>query len=339
MLYKKSDDEATDMAGHHLGYSDILKLTVMRPSGMLNGVYADAIIVMALLAAALLSMFLPGVNESILRFGMIIVLFMFLPGYALVAALYPRNNGPGGIERIALSAGMSLVVSPLIGFALNFTSVGVRGLPMALCIALFTALFMGVALLRRSLVPKADRFCLDLETPVNSLIGALSLRNKAGTDRTATIVLLIAIALVIITAGFLAAVPVKHEQYTEFYLYGKNGTLAEYPLKVKLGDTAPVIVGISNHEGTAMTYNLAVTIDGLGSQRRQIYSDRIVLADNDTLEKPIDLTMDIAGDNLNLQFLLYLDGNTDAPYRACNLWVDVKAPPNATLPMNGTALL
>ncbi len=88
-----------------------------------------------------------------------------------------------------------------------------------------------------------------------------------------------------------------------------------------------------------MAYNLAVTVDGIGSQRKEIYSERIVLADNDTMEKPIELTMDLAGDHLNMQFLLYLDGMPDAPYRACNLWVDVKAPANATLPANFSALL
>jgi uncharacterized membrane protein len=270
---------------------------------------------------------------------MIIVFFLFLPGYALVAALYPGKNGPGGIERIALSVGMSLVISPLIGFALNFTSIGVQGLPFASSIAAFTVLLTGVALLRRTLVPKAERFSLDLATPVSSLWNAFSLRNKNKTDRTATIVLMTAILLVIVTVGFLAAVPVKHEQYTEFYLYGKNSTLAEYPLRVDLGESAPVIVGISNHEGTTMTYHLAVTIDGIGSQRRQIYSDRFVIADNDTLEKAINITFDRSGDHQNLQFLLYLDGIQDSPYRACNLWVNVSRPPYAELPANGSFFL
>jgi uncharacterized membrane protein len=207
---------------------------------------------------------------------------------------------------------------------------------MALCIALFTVLFLGIALLRRRLVPAAERYCLDLATPVNSLWNAVSLRDRKGTDRTATIVLLTSVALVIITVGVLAAMPIKHEQYTEFYLYGKNSTIAEYPLSCNLGDTKPVIVGIANHEGTTMTYNLSVTIDGIGSQRKEIYAERFVLANNDTLEKPIDLALDRAGDHLNMQFLLYLDGMPEAPYRACNLWVDVNAPANATLPANVT---
>jgi uncharacterized membrane protein len=322
------------MAGHHLGYADILKLAVMRPSSILNGIYADVIIVLALVAAALLSMYLPGADSSLLRFGMIIVLFLFLPGYAFVAALYPRLDGPSGIERMALSVGMSLVFSPLIGFALNFTTFGVRGLPMALSIVAFTLLFLAVTLLRRLRLPSADRFALDLGTPVHNVWSALSVHNKTGTDRTVTIMLIISVAFVIIAVGFLAAVPIKHEQYTEFYLYGKNSTIAEYPVNCNMGDTKPVIVGIANHEGMVMTYNLAVTIDGIGSQRQQIYSDRFVIADNDTVEKSIDLTIDRAGDHLNMQFLLYAEGIPDAPYRACNLWVNVKAPPNATLPAN-----
>jgi|AGTN01.2.fsa_nt_gi Predicted membrane protein len=339
MVYNKSDTEVSDMAGHHLGYPDMATLTVKRQSGILNGIFADALIVLVLVTASLLSMYTPGISDTLLRFGLIVILFMFLPGYAFVAALYPARSGPGGIERAALSVGMSLVFSPLIGFALNYTTFGVSTLPMVVSISLFTVAFMAVALYRRHRLPSSERFCLDLATPVSDAWNALSLRKKAGTNRAATVMLIISLALVIITAGFLAAVPIKHEQYTEFYIYGKNGTLAEYPLKSKLSDTAPVIVGISNHEGTAMTYNLAVTIDGIGSQRRTIYSDRFVIADNDTLEKTINLTMDRAGDNLNLQFLLYVDGVPDTPYRTCNLWVNVSAPPGAMLPANGTALL
>jgi uncharacterized membrane protein len=318
----------------HMNNSEIRVSAVKRPSRALIGNSIDAAIVVALLAAMLLSMYLPAIDHSIVRFGLAVVLFLFLPGYAAVAAVYPGKSPLGAIERTALSVGMSLVISPLIGFGLNFTTFGVRSLPMALSIAGFVLLFMAVALLRRRLMPPDERFVLDLATPVNSLWNALSLRNKIGMDRTATIMLITAALFVIITIGFLVAVPIKHEQYTEFYLYGKNGTIADYPVSCYLGDTKPVIVGIANHEGTVMTYNLAVTIDGIGSQRQEIYSDRFIIADNDTVEKTIDLTMDRAGDHLNLQFLLYVDGVPDTPYRACNLWVNVKAPPNATLPAN-----
>ena len=45
---------------------------------------------------------------------------LFFPGYVLVAALFPRGE-IDGIERVALSFGMSIAVTALIGLGLNYT--------------------------------------------------------------------------------------------------------------------------------------------------------------------------------------------------------------------------
>jgi len=50
---------------------------------------------------------------------------LFFPGYVLVAALFPRSE-MDAIERIALSFGMSIAVTTLIGLGLNYTSWGIR---------------------------------------------------------------------------------------------------------------------------------------------------------------------------------------------------------------------
>jgi uncharacterized membrane protein len=41
-------------------------------------------------------------------------------------ALFPKREKMGGIERIALSFGMSLAVVPLLGLILNYTPWGIR---------------------------------------------------------------------------------------------------------------------------------------------------------------------------------------------------------------------
>ena len=46
---------------------------------------------------------------------------LFLPGYALIATLFPRKDDLDGIERIALSFGLSIAITPLLGLALNYT--------------------------------------------------------------------------------------------------------------------------------------------------------------------------------------------------------------------------
>jgi uncharacterized membrane protein len=299
------------------------------PPGILGSTLTDACVVMALVAATLLSMYVPALDRSIIQFGLAIVFFMFLPGYAFVAALFPRRNDPGVIERFALSAGMSLVISPLIGFLLNFTIVGIRTLPLTACVAGFTGLCMAVALLRRIMVPAGKRYRVDLLSPLRETWGAIRPGDKNGIEKTATVMVLASLAIAAITVAFVAAVPVQHEKYTELYLYGKNSTISGYPLNFTLGESKPVIVGVANHEGATMAYDLVVALDpGDGTQRSELYSYHIVLGNNETFENAISLSPDRAGDRMNMLFMLYAGGTTGTPYRVCNLWVDVRLPAN-----------
>ncbi len=318
---------ATEQSNSENGRTEAVRL----PAGILSGTVTDALVVMALVAATMLSMYLPAIDQSIIPLGLAIVFFMFLPGYAFVAALFPRHNVPGMIERYALSAGMSLVISPLIGFWLNFTIVGIRMLPLTVCIAAFTGLCMAVALVRRMMTPAGERYRVDLLSPLRNAWSALWPGDKKGVEKTASVMVLTSLAIAVITIAFVAAMPVQHEKYTELYLYGKNSTIAEYPLNFTIGESKPVIVGVANHEGTAMAYDLVVALDpGDGTQRNVLFSDHIVLGNNETLEKAITLTPDRVGYRMNLLFMLYAGSASGTPYRVCNLWVDVRPPANAT---------
>ena len=87
-----------------------------------------------------------------------LLLVLFLPGYSLVAALFPRKDDLDGIERIALSFGLSIAVVPLLGLALNYTPLGSRLVPVLLGLSLFTVLLAVVAGVRRVRMPEAERF-------------------------------------------------------------------------------------------------------------------------------------------------------------------------------------
>lgn len=326
------------MENQHLTRDERNVQAISTIEGVFGSAFIDLAIVLGLAGIAMASAYLPGAGPWLVRLSLAIVLFMFLPGYAFVAALYPRKDDVSGIVRMTLSGGLSLVISPLIGFVLNYTAWGVSRIPMAVGATVFVLAFLGIAAIRRALVPARERFCFDFAGLLKAASGHLLPVGRQGAERRAAIALLASLALVIATLAIVVALPVQHERYTELYLYGSDGMIADYPLQFNLGETRQVIVGISNHEGSTMAYNLSVTVDGISSKRRQIHFDRIILADNETLEMPVNLTMDRAGENLNLQFLLYLDENPEMPYRACNLWVDVKAPSDAPLPANGTAL-
>jgi len=51
---------------------------------------------------------------------------LFLPGYALIEALFPKRGSLDVVERLALSTGLSIAITPLIGLLLNYTPWGIR---------------------------------------------------------------------------------------------------------------------------------------------------------------------------------------------------------------------
>ena len=84
-----------------------------------------------------------------LRIVLGLAFMLFSPGYALIAALFPQKGSLGGIERIALSFGLSIAVVPLIGLILNYTPWGIGLYPILVSILSFILVMLGVAYFRR----------------------------------------------------------------------------------------------------------------------------------------------------------------------------------------------
>lgn len=80
-------------------------------------------------------------------FGLPLVLFV--PGYMLVSALFPKKEELDSIERIALGFGLSIAVVPLLGLLLNFTPWGIRLDPILVSLVTATAFFTIVSLYRQ----------------------------------------------------------------------------------------------------------------------------------------------------------------------------------------------
>ena len=87
-------------------------------------------------------------------FGGLFVLF--LPGYSLIQALYPKRE-LDDLTRLALSIGLSLALVPLAGLVLNYTPFGIRLLPVALSLAGLTLVLLFVALRRKHAYYKLSR--------------------------------------------------------------------------------------------------------------------------------------------------------------------------------------
>src|SRR6266571_7367395 len=97
-----------------------------------------------------------------------ILLVLFVPGYVLVAALFPGGILPekpeiDWIERVALSFGLSIAVVPLLGLLLNFTPFGIRFVPIIAAITLFTIGVGLAAYWRRMHLPAEQRLSLTVD--------------------------------------------------------------------------------------------------------------------------------------------------------------------------------
>ncbi len=71
------------------------------------------------------------------------VFVLFLPGYVTVEALFPKARDLDGIERFALSVGLSLALVPLVGLLLNYTPWGIRLDPIVISLSILT---LGIAM-------------------------------------------------------------------------------------------------------------------------------------------------------------------------------------------------
>jgi len=78
---------------------------------------------------------IPPLNETPIRIILGLPLVLFLPGYSLIAALFPRKADLDGIERVALSFGLSLAIVPLLGLVLNYTPFGIRSSPVLILLS------------------------------------------------------------------------------------------------------------------------------------------------------------------------------------------------------------
>lgn len=84
-----------------------------------------------------------------IRYALGSLFVLYLPGSMLIEALYPKSQDLEGLERLALSIGLSLAVIPLIGLLLNYTPWGIRLTQITISLAAFTEALALTALIRK----------------------------------------------------------------------------------------------------------------------------------------------------------------------------------------------
>jgi uncharacterized membrane protein len=92
------------------------------------------------------------VNASTLlyvRYVLGSIFVLFLPGFLLLSALYPRKADMDGLEKVAISSGLSLAIVPLVGLALNYTPWGITLEPIMISLAILSEIMVITCAVRR----------------------------------------------------------------------------------------------------------------------------------------------------------------------------------------------
>ncbi|MCU4741569.1 DUF1616 domain-containing protein [Natronoglomus mannanivorans] len=337
-----------------------LRLLFPRP---LRELPADLAALLAVVVATNVTVFVPVLRETPLRilFGLAFVLFV--PGYAFVAALFPdagessatgtensdradadpwtdsTRTGLDGLERIALSLGLSIAIVPLVVLVLNFTPWGIRLVPIAIALNGVTLVSIAIAAARRQNLPQDERF----RVPYRAWIAAGRsevLGSNTRADAALNVVLVLSILLAVGAVGYAIAVPQPGEQFSAVYVLTEDddGSLVagDFPTELEPGESEELILGIDNNEHRTTEYTVVaveqdVEIDGnetIVHEQRELERLETELSHDETWHHPFDLEPTIVGENVRIAWLLYPEDVPDEPsienteYYA-HLWITV----------------
>jgi len=272
-------------------------------------------ILIVIIAVTLILFPLVAFTSGILRIVFGLCLVLFFPGYTLLSVLFPKKGDLGGIERVALSFGLSIAVVPLIGLILNYTPWGIRLYPILISITLFILITSVLAWLRerRSAVEERFKVAFNFRLPHWAGIGNL--------DRALSIGLVVAIVAALGCLGYVIANPKQGEKFTEFYILGSEGKDESYPEELIIGEEARVILGIVNHEHQPTSYRVEIEINGI--RNKEIRTG--TLAHEEKWEQEVSFTPKKAGLNQKVEFWLYKDEEAEPCFeKPLHLYVDVE---------------
>ena len=217
---------------------------------------SDLFFMIILLTIGIVTIYLPILNATPLRYALPLPLLFFIPGYCIVAAVFPKEGDIDLLERVALSIGISLAVVILIGLTLNFTPWGIRLEPVVIFISLFTLIIILIAHYRRALSPAEKRLRIQVFPTVRSAREGIFPSGQKRIDHLLNIGLALVITIAIIITVFVILAPKEGERFSEFYVLSEKHTLSDYPQRIFPGTYYPLYIGIGNQEHRNVTYTI-----------------------------------------------------------------------------------
>lgn len=257
----------------------------------------DLVLVVAAAALTIVGALVPALDDTIVRRLLGVPFVLFIPGYVLAAALFPRAGDSrwygargasrpdrlGPLERLVLSFVLSVGLVIVLGTTLVKTPLPFGLETILATLGATTLVLAAAATVRRRAVPAEDR----LVVPFGEWID----RSWAGMRRPATrvdgvlnVLLLATILVVVVSVAAGGAAPTLAGQdagdagaggaddgdaLSELYLLTETEsgelTAEAYPTSLEHGSAEPIVVGVGNHEGSTQEYTVVVQLHGVST--------------------------------------------------------------------------
>jgi len=310
----------------------------------------DLVAATGLVVAAALAAVAPVVRSSPVRAGLGLVLALVLPGYAVVAALFPvgtdETDTLDAVERLGLAVGASVAISVCWGVLLSAT-VGLSADWVVGGLSVVTVAGVAAALVRDDgrQTGGAGGRRRRTSPPEWSLEGGRLPRLRTGS--------LVAVLVVSLVASGVLLSGVPRPAPTEVYLSddptGEGSAIDGAPTEFVAGEPRPVPVTIVNHAPESRSYTVVYVVQEVEPGTRTRAAPLNVTAERElgrvTREVPggeatvVDraLAPSVSRVPLRLVVRVYRDDPTvTAPTQTVHVWVEVAADDGRVAPPPGT---
>ncbi|POG56251.1 DUF1616 domain-containing protein [Haloferax marisrubri] len=288
-----------------------------------------------------------------------IPVLLFLPGYALLLALFPAGSsdapveGPSFgrfewqpnlslVERFALAFGMSVALLPVVGLTLLWTGVGLNTAPVIVALSAVIVVGLAVGETRRRRLPESERFHVPIRRWYADVVRSFDQPSRI--DSLLNVALAFAILLAVASLSYALVAPGTGESYSSLSLLtqGADGEFvaADYPEALVVGEQTELFVSIENAEGEATSYTLVAELQRVERVNgettvveRQVLGSRTeTVADGETWRTRHTFAPVVTGEDLRLTYFLYegdapAEPSTETAYRSAYVWVTVTEEP------------
>ena len=299
---------------------------------------ADLLAALASVVVVAVAVFAPvdGLEPLAAAVGLPFVLVV--PGYALVAAAFPRtgeatvgqSRGASWTARLVLSVVGSVVAVAVVGVALDFTVWGFQRTAVVAGLCLFTVALTAVAWYRRRRLSAA--------VVAGTSADAVRARARAvlaGDGRLDMVLTLVVLVVAVAAGGVVANESTETGSVTEFYVLGETDSrqlvAGAYPSNLTAGEPVRIGVGVGTTDRSGFDGRVVTSLERLRieeesvrvteSQRLDAFEVAIEPGETSVSRRTVQPSM--VGDGLRLTYRLY-EAGADRPLRRVQLRVTVR---------------